>query len=73
MKHKFLLLTILLLGTVSFLSAQTIADFEDGSTGSLTLHVMGNGDYDDDAYILPILLFPLLTIRMLRELTPALK
>jgi hypothetical protein len=49
MKNKFLLFVILLFGSVSFVSAQTVADFEDGSTGSLTIHVMGNGDYDNDA------------------------
>jgi hypothetical protein len=35
--------------SMNFLSAQVVADFEDGTTGPLTLHVMGCGDFDNDA------------------------
>ena len=35
--------------SINFLSAQVVADFEDGTTGPLTLHVQGCGDYDNDA------------------------
>lgn len=46
-KHLFLLLMIF--AAISFTSAQVVADFEDGTTGPLTLHVQGCGDYDNDA------------------------
>ena len=49
MKHKLLLSIILLFGMFHFASAQMMADFENGTTDSLTLHVMGNGDWDNDA------------------------
>jgi len=49
MKHKLLLSILLLFGMFHFASAQMMADFENGTTDSLTLHVMGNGDWDNDA------------------------
>jgi len=44
---KFVLLVILFFGVASFLNAQVICNFEDGTTGPLTLHVMGCGDWDN--------------------------
>ncbi len=44
---KTLLFMLMVIGAISFLSAQMIADFEDGTTGPLTLHVQGCGDYDN--------------------------
>ncbi len=32
-----------------FVHAQTFVDFEDGTTGPLTIHVMGCGEWDNDA------------------------
>jgi len=49
MKYKLLLSILLLFGMFHFASAQMMADFENGTTDSLTLHVMGNGDWDNDA------------------------
>jgi len=40
---------LMIIGAVSFTIAQVVADFEDGTTGPLTLHVQGCGDYDNDA------------------------
>ncbi|MCF8347519.1 MAG: T9SS type A sorting domain-containing protein [Bacteroidales bacterium] len=45
---KRLLFLMMVFAFMNFLSAQVIADFEDGTTGPLTLHVMGCGDYDND-------------------------
>ncbi len=47
MKRK-LLFFAMIFAAINFLSAQVVADFEDGTTGPLTLHVMGCGDYDND-------------------------
>ena len=44
---KILLVMVMILGVVSIMTAQVIADFEDGTTGPLTLHVQGCGDYDN--------------------------
>lgn len=49
MKHKLLLLILMLFGMIHFASAQVMANFENGTTDSLILHVMGNGDWDNDA------------------------
>lgn len=46
---KILLFTVFLFGAIGFISAQMVADFENGTTGPLTLHVQGCGDYDNDA------------------------
>lgn len=45
---KLLLLVVAAFVGASFLQAQIVADFEDGTNGPLTLHVMGCGAWDDD-------------------------
>ncbi|MCF8371377.1 MAG: T9SS type A sorting domain-containing protein [Bacteroidales bacterium] len=45
---KILLLVVSAFLCAPFLQAQMVADFEDGTNGPLTLHVMGSGAWDDD-------------------------
>ncbi|MDD5508688.1 MAG: T9SS type A sorting domain-containing protein [Bacteroidales bacterium] len=45
---KILLFIIMFLGAVMYVHSQTFADFEDGTAGPLTLHVMGCGAWDDE-------------------------
>jgi hypothetical protein len=40
---KILLFIMMFFGAVIYVHSQTFADFEDGTAGPLTLHVMGCG------------------------------